>query len=244
MDKDVNVLKERISSWIREKAGEAGAEGAVVGLSGGIDSSVVAVLAKKALGEKVIGAIMPCHSTGEDEKHAKMLAEKFGIKTEYVDLGPAFDKLMEGLPHAEGIAPANVKPRLRMTTLYYFANMHNYIVLGTDNKAELMTGYFTKYGDGGVDILPIAALHKRKVREMGRALGIPEDIIKKPPSAGLWTGQTDEEEMGITYEELDDILLAIGNGETEGIDKAKLEKVRGMIKRSAHKRRLPEIFEP
>lgn len=244
MDRDMNALKDRIAEWLRKKVEEADAKGAVIGLSGGVDSSVVAALAKKALGDKVLGVIMPCHSEVQDEAHAKMLAKKFSVRTEHVDIGETFDALKKVLPEAEGLAPANIKPRLRMTTLYYFANLHNYVVLGTDNKDELMVGYFTKYGDGGVDLLPIASLYKSEVKELGRALGVPGEIISKSPSAGLWTGQTDEEEMGINYDELDGILRAIENDATDGIDSGKLEKVRKMIKSSEHKRRLPEIFKP
>ena len=244
MAEELNRMKGRIAGWIKQKVEEAGAKGAVVGLSGGLDSSVVAVLAREALGDNVLGVIMPCHSKGEDEEHARTIAEKFGIKTEHVDLGPVFDRLKESLPPAEGLAAANIKPRLRMTTLYFFANLHNYIVLGTDNKVELSVGYFTKYGDGGVDLLPIASLYKNEVRELGRLLGVPADIIAKSPSAGLWEDQTDEDELGITYDELDMILHAIEKNETDGIDSGKLRKVRKMIKDSEHKRMLPEIFEP
>jgi NAD+ synthase len=243
MDKDMKKLRFRIEDWIRMKVKEAGAQGAVIGLSGGIDSSVVAGLAKGALGDNVLGVILPCHSRGEDSEHAKMVAEKFGIKYEDVDIGPVYDRLMGNLPKASGIAPANVKPRLRMVTLYYFANMRNYLVLGTDNKAELMTGYFTKYGDGGVDLLPIASLYKREVRDMARVLGVPDVIITKPPSAGLWEGQTDEGEMGITYDELDSILQDLESGNLKSADPIKVKKVRGMISRSEHKRRLPEMFK-
>lgn len=242
MDKDLRKLKFRIADWIRMKVSDAGAAGAVVGLSGGIDSSVVAGLAKEALGEKVLGVILPCHSMSEDSEHARMVAETFGIRHEHVDIGPVFDRLIESLPESSGIAPANLKPRLRMAALYYFANMHNYIVLGTDNKAELMTGYFTKYGDGGVDLLPIASLYKREVREMARILGVPEIIITKPPSAGLWEGQTDEGEMGITYDELDNILEALESGNIKSVDPGKLKKVRWMISHTEHKRKLPDIF--
>ena len=243
MDKDMNDVIERIAAWLQKKIGEAGAKGAIVGLSGGVDSSVVAALAKKAFGDDMLGIAMPCHSDEEDGEHAGMLAEKLGIRTESVDVGPAFDAMKKGLPPGGGLADANLKPRLRMAVLYYFANKHNYLVLGTDNKVELMVGYFTKFGDGGVDILPIASFYKREVVEMARALGVPEPIITKPPSAGLWSGQTDEEEMGITYDELDSILSAIDKGETGDIDPEKLEKVRSMVKKSEHKRRLPEIFE-
>jgi NAD+ synthase len=243
MDKDLKKLRFRMEDWIRMKVKEAGAQGAVVGLSGGIDSSVVAALAKGALGENVLGVILPCHSNGEDAQHARMVAEKFNIACECVDIGPVYDRLIGCLPKADGIAPANVKPRLRMVTLYYFANMRNYLVLGTDNKAELMTGYFTKYGDGGVDLLPIASLYKREVREMARVLGVPEIIITKPPSAGLWEGQTDEGEMGITYDELDAILENMESGNLKSSDPSKLKKIRGMINRSEHKRKLPDIFK-
>ena len=244
MDKDLNEVKVLIVEWIRKNIQEAGAGGAVVGLSGGVDSSVVAVLAKEALGDKMLGVIMPCESKDEDADHAKKLAEQFGMTTEFVDLDPAFKTMKHSLPPGNRMADANVKPRLRMLTLYYFANLHNYLVLGTDNRAELMTGYFTKHGDGGVDVLPIAGIYKKDVRELARILGVPDEIVTKPPSAGLWQGQTDEGEMGITYDELDRILIAIERNETEGVDPTKLEKVKGMMKRSEHKRKLPEIFEP
>jgi NAD+ synthase len=241
MAKDMNVLKGRMSAWLQENVKSAG--GAVIGLSGGVDSSVVAVLAKMALGDNVLGVIMPCNSKDEDTEHARMLAQRFGIKTEFVDLDHAFKTLKQSLPAGKGVAEANLKPRLRMLTLYYFANLNNYLVLGTGNRSELMIGYFTKYGDGGVDLLPIAGLYKSEVVELARVLGVPDEIIKKPPSAGLWAGQTDEAEIGMTYDELDSILQAIDKNETGGIDSEKLDRVRSMIKESEHKRGLAAIFE-
>lgn len=161
--------------------------------------------------------------------------------------------MLEVLPLGNKLASANLKPRLRMLTLYYYANNLNYLVAGTGNKSELMVGYFTKYGDGGVDILPIGGLVKAKVRELAGELGIPKEIIDKPPSAGLWDGQTDEEEIGITYEDLDKGILALesgspGTGMTKNqahmvIDSHILSKVENLIKVSAHKRTLPQIFE-
>ncbi|MHC1587128.1 MAG: NAD(+) synthase, partial [Candidatus Syntropharchaeia archaeon] len=149
---------------------------------------------------------------------------------------------LEGREYAgeRDLASANVKPRLRMTTLYYFANKMNYLVAGTGNKSELSIGYFTKYGDGGVDILPIGHLLKTEVRELAKKLGIPEKIIKKIPSAGLWEGQTDEGEIGMSYESLDRILSSI-NSIKEGKE---VERVKEMIKKAKHKRKPPEIFEP
>jgi len=229
-------LANYISGWIKEKVEEAGAEGIVLGLSGGVDSSLTAALAKKALGDKVLGLLMPCHSDPTDLEHAKLVAARFDIETEYVDLGPVFDSLMASLPRGSDLAVANLKPRLRMATLYYFANSRNYLVAGTGNRSEIAVGYFTKYGDGGADILPLGDLLKYQVREMARELGVPEEIIAKPPSAGLWAGQTDEGEMGITYEELDRTILAIEGGDTSGYDKTTLERVKAMRAASEHKR--------
>jgi len=229
-------LAHYISAWIKEKVEEAGAEGVVVGLSGGVDSSLTAVLARKALGDKVLGLLMPCHSNPTDLEHARLVAARFGIETEYVDLGPVFDSLIASLPQGNDIAVANLKPRLRMATLYYFANSRNYLVAGTGNKSEIKVGYFTKFGDGGVDILPLGDLLKTQVRELARELGIPEEIIAKPPSAGLWAGQTDEGEMGITYDELDSIISTIEKGDTSGCDGATLERVKAMMAAAEHKR--------
>jgi len=229
-------LADRISHWIRERVEEAGAQGVVLGISGGVDSSVLAVLVKRAMGDRMLGLIMPCHSDPTDAEHARLVAKKFDIETEYVDLTPVFDRLVEALPPGNKVAVGNLKPRLRMTVLYYFANSRHYLVAGAGNKSELMAGYFTKFGDGGVDILPLGDLLKTQVRELARELGIPEEIIAKPPSAGLWEGQTDEGEMGITYEELDKAIQAIESGDTSRCDKKALEKVRRMMAASAHKR--------
>jgi NAD+ synthase len=229
---------ERISNWIRERVEEAGAEGVVLGMSGGIDSSVAAVLSKRGLGDRVLGLIVPCHSNPTDSEHARLVATEFGIKTEYVDLTPVFDCLLQALPHTDRdrVAAGNLKARLRMTVWYYFANSRNYLVVGAGNKSEIKCGYFTKYGDGGVDILPLGDLLKTQVRELARELGIPEEIIVKPPSAGLWEGQTDEGEMGITYEELDKVLMAIESGNTGHCDQEALARVRAMMAASQHKR--------
>ena len=190
----------------------------------------------------MLGLIMPCHSDPEDVEHAKKLAEKFRIKTETVDITPVYDLMVKILPEGNRIAKANLKPRLRMATLYYFANNLNYLVVGTDNKSESFTGYFTKYGDGGVDILPISHLLKTEVRVLAMELGIPEEIITRPPSAGLWEGQTDEGEMGITYEQLDKTIIAIESGQTDGLDSTLLENVRKMHSATEHKRNMPSEF--
>jgi len=242
----MEIIKE-ISDWIKHKVEEAKAEGIVVGLSGGLDSSVVACLAEKSLGNsKVLGLIMPCHNNSLDEEHAYLIARKLNIKVERVALNTVYDKFLEILPSGKDMAIANIKPRLRMITLYYFANNLNYLVLGTGNKSEILIGYFTKYGDGGCDILPLGGLLKSEVRELAKELKIPEEIIKKPPSAGLWEGQTDEGEIGLSYRDLDRLLLAIESGEFEKVNflsKETVDKVRRLVESSKHKRASAPIFK-
>jgi len=236
-------IADRLASWIREKALAAGCAGVVVGMSGGLDSSVLAVLCRRAFPQNTLGVIMPCHSSSEDKKHALAVAEKFSIRTEMVVLDPVFDALLKALPPGgaepgvRGLAGANVKPRLRMVTLYHFANKLEYIVAGAGNRSELSVGYFTKYGDGGADILPLGSLVKKEVRELADFLGVPQAIIDKPPSAGLWQGQTDEDEMGLSYEELDRYL--VGGGASEGVK----QKIEAMIAANAHKRLPPPVAE-
>jgi NAD+ synthase len=159
-----------------------------------------------------------------------------------VDLAPAYDALVAALPPGSDLARANLKPRLRMSTLYFVANARNYLVAGTGNKSELMVGYFTKWGDGGCDLLPLGGLFKTHVWDLACELGVPEGIILRAPTAGLWPGQTDEGDMGVSYAELDATLAAIERGDTSSCEPTTLEKVQAMIAGSAHKRALPPIF--
>ncbi len=235
-------MKNQVISWIKQKVKDAGAQGIVLGLSGGIDSAVVAALCKEAVGkDKLIVFFLPCNSNLQDLKDAKLVVDNFQLKSKYIDLSGVYDNFLKILPGTASLARGNLKPRLRMCTLYYFANKLNYLVCGTGNKSELMVGYFTKYGDGGVDILPIGDLFKRQVRTLAKELKIPQSIISKPPTAGLWAGQTDEGEMGITYEELDDILDRLCNNRKQLADNNKVNKVKRMFKKSEHKRKGAEI---
>jgi NAD+ synthase len=235
-------MKKKIIRWIKKQVKEAKAKGIVLGLSGGVDSSVIAALSKEAVGkERVLGLFLPCHSQKQDSEDAKIVAKKLGIKTKTIDLSRTYDSLLRILPQAQSLASANLKPRLRMLVLYYFANKLNYLVCGTGNKSELMVGYFTKHGDGATDILPIGDLLKWRVRELAQELGIPHHIIAKPPTAGLWPGQTDEGEMGITYAELDEILEGLQDKKRQTMLQNKVKKVKEMIKRSGHKRQGPKI---
>lgn len=234
----------QISVWIQERVREAGARGLVFGMSGGIDSSVVAALAKMACGESVLGMLMPCHSDPRSAADALMVARKLGIRTHVADLTGAYDALIPKIPHSEGIELTNVRPRLRMAALYCAAQAMNYLVMGTSNKTESMIGYFTKWGDGACDIQPIAALYKHQVYGLARELDIPEDVIAKPPTADLWEGQTDENEIGMTYAELDAILEAIETGELAELKPESVERVRKMISASEHKRCPIPMFRP
>jgi NAD+ synthase len=237
----MEALARHLTDWIAAEVAAAGGDGAVYGLSGGIDSALVAALAKRAFPHHTLGVIMPCHSDPQDAADATVVAHHFDVPNCTVDLAPVYDRLLASLgEHCTDmpdnkLAAANLKPRLRMATLYAFANQLNYRVLGTGNRSELAVGYFTKYGDGGVDLLPLGSLVKGEVRNLARHLGVPERIIAKPPSAGLWADQTDEAEMGLTYEELDAYLLT---SEASPAVKAKVDALHAA---SEHKRALPRI---
>ncbi|MFA6358278.1 MAG: NAD(+) synthase [Candidatus Omnitrophota bacterium] len=235
-------MKGKIVSWIKQRVKNSQAKGIVLGLSGGIDSAVVAALCKEAVGQNnLLVLFLPCKSNPQDLKDAKLVASQLKLKSKLVDLSCVYSDLLKLLPLSGSLARSNLKPRLRMSILYYFANKLNYLVCGTGNKSELMVGYFTKYGDGGVDILPIADLFKRQVRKLAQELAIPEAIIVKPPTAGLWRGQTDEGEMGITYDELDDILDRFCNKNKQVAESSKVNKIKRMYKKSEHKRECANI---
>jgi len=238
----ISGLADLISNWLRDFIDQAGVQGYVVGLSGGIDSATTAALCQRAVGERVLAVLLPCHSLPQDAEMAQLVAETFGLETVTVDLSATYDTLLAALPgDVSAMAQANTKPRLRMAALYALAQTRGYLVAGTGNKSESMVGYFTKYGDGGVDVEPLGDLYKWQVRQLARELGVPEPIISRPPSAGLWAGQTDEGEMGLTYDELDAALAAIASGQTEGVDPGLLDRVQRMVNGSAHKRAMPPI---
>jgi NAD+ synthase len=235
-------IADRIAAWLKIYASGAGAEGFVVGLSGGIDSACTAVLCQRAVGKNVLGALLPCHSAPGDAAMAQLVVDKFALQAVVADLGPTYDAAVAALPPGiSDMARANLKPRLRMAALYALAQSRGYLVAGTGNKSELEAGYFTKYGDGGVDVEPLGALYKWQVRELARVLDVPQPIIDRPPSAGLWVGQTDEDEMGITYDDLDATLTSLESGLVDDIDPTLLDKVQRMKARSAHKRGIPPV---
>lgn len=237
---NMQQLADRLVLWIRERVSAAGLKGVVFGISGGLDSSVVAVLCRRGFDKNILGLIIPCCSNQQDKQHAITVSDKFSIPTRTIVLDDIYYSLLKILPLDEAsaaiqLAKGNLKARLRMLTLYFHANQLNYLVVGSGNRSELAVGYFTKHGDGSVDILPLGNLVKRQVKELAEFLGVPHEIIDKPPSAGLWAGQTDEAELGLSYDELDDYLT--GGSVNEKI-KRKIEKLKAS---SDHKRKPPLV---
>ncbi|NJE85865.1 NAD+ synthase [Thermococcus sp. CX2] len=236
-----------IASFIREKVEEARAEGVVVGVSGGIDSATTAYLAVKALGkDKVLGLIMPYYENG-DVEDAKLVCKNLGIDYKLINIKPIVDEFEKAVGELDVKSKGNIMARTRMILLYAYANSMNRLVLGTSNRSELLTGYFTKWGDGASDYAPLINLYKTEVWELAKRLGVPEKIIQKKPTAGLWEGQTDEDELGISYRLLDEVLWRLVDlkmpkediAEELGISLEKVEYVELLVKRSEHKRRLP-----
>ncbi|MFD2925099.1 NAD(+) synthase [Halobacillus naozhouensis] len=240
MDQRINHLV----NWLQMKVKEAGAKGALVGISGGIDSAVVAYLIKRAFPDQSLGVILPINQRVEDQTDAVAVVEKADLNYVGIELTDSYKETYSSIEkklvekgdwneETSQLGGANLQARLRMSTLYAVASNYGYLVVGTDNAAEDYTGYFTKYGDGGVDLVPLIHMRKEEVREMAEYLDVPDTVIRKKPSAELWEGQSDEDEMGITYEAIDAYLL----GETISPEDEK--RLQALHERTEHKRQVP-----
>lgn len=233
-------LEKRVS-FIRGLLAESHTDGIVFGNSGGKDSALVGILCKKAC-DNTVGILMPCHSKrnfGIDLDDGRALAESFGIELRQFDLTPCRKAVVDMLSsevELSDAALANIAPRLRMTTLYTIGAAENRLVAGTGNKSEIYMGYFTKWGDGANDFNPIADLTVTEVYEFLEYLGAPRSIIEKAPSAGLFEGQTDEQEMGVTYAAIDKYMET---GEASAHDKEIIDRYHS---RSEHKRNMPKFY--
>lgn len=253
---DTKTTKESIIKFIQDKVSEANAKGLVVGLSGGIDSTLTAYLATEAVGkENVFGIVMPSTTTPtEDKIHGTAIAKILDIDYKEMAIDSVLNEFLYVTQYKtenEQLAIGNLKARIRMSIIYYYANSKGYLVSGTGNKSEILIGYFTKHGDGACDIEPIGDLYKTDVFELAKYMGVPEEIINKPPRAGLWNNQTDEDEIGMTYENLDKILYQYNDKETSKDEIAKnldisideIDMIINKVKRNAHKSKVPESPE-
>ena len=262
-ENELDVRREHITEFVRETVDDAGAEGAVLGLSGGIDSTLTAHLAVEALGEEGLhGLVMPSEvNRQENMSDAERVADDLDISYDVIGIEPivesfreAFPADLDGEPDSEALTTAvgNVRVRTRGVLNYFVANYENRIVLGTGNRSEALAGYYTKYGDQAVDCNPIGNLYKMQVRQLARYVGVPDDLVEKTPTAGMWVGQTDEDEMGLGYDTLDAVLALHIDGPLSkaatarelGIDAARIETVEGLVARSEHKRHMPSAPSP
>ncbi|MFC7130940.1 NAD+ synthase [Haloferax chudinovii] len=250
-DEELEAHREHITTFIEDTVEAAGADGAVIGLSGGIDSTLTAFLAVEALGEENLhGLVMPSVANDEDMmSDAEGVAEMLGIEYDVVEIQPIAETFFDTFPEAadDRMAAGNVYVRTRAVLNYFVANHENRIVLGTGNRAEAMTGYFTKYGDQAVDCNPIGNLYKQQVRQLAAHVGVPEELVLQTPSAEMWSGQTDEGELGLTYDALDAILALHVDGPLSksatvrhlDVTEEQVDRVVGLVEESAHKRSMP-----
>ncbi|MBU2565796.1 MAG: NAD+ synthase [Candidatus Thermoplasmatota archaeon] len=242
----VNVIK----SFIKSRINEADASGVVIGLSGGLDSAVTTKLCAGTLGKKkVLCLLLPTKDTPKDDTgDALEFAKKIGVKYKIINISDVVKKFASAI-HGKGKKEmGNIHARTRMIVLYYFANKNNYLVVGSGNKTELLMGYFTKHGDGACDIMPLADLYKTQIRELAKHLKIPEKIINKTPRAGLWKGQTDEKELGIKYDVLDQILYGMKKGLKNNeiakslcVEISEVKRIKNVVSSTKHKRKMPRI---
>lgn len=241
-----------IIEFIRLEVSRAQSHGVVLGLSGGVDSSVAVSLATKALGNKrVLGLILPDRkvSKQKDIDDAVELSKQLDIKYQIIDITEIKQKYIDLLP-VEKISLGNLTARIRMTLIYYYANLYNKLVLGTSDKSEIMIGYFTKFGDGASDLLPLADLYKTQVRELGMYLNVPKTILLKKSTPSLWLNQTAENEIGMEYEKIDTILKYLDENNSsirekdlvkKGCNKNDVIFIKNLLLKNIHKRRTPKI---
>ena len=254
---ELEATREHLVSFIRQTVDAAGAVGATLGISGGIDSTTTAHLAVEALGaDGLHGLVMPSEVNDPDiMSDAERVAEDLGIAYDVIEIQPIAEQVFDAMPEAaeSRMATGNVYVRTRAVLNYFVANAENRVVLGTGNRAEAMTGYFTKYGDQAVDCNPIGGLYKQQVRQLAAYMGVDHELVMQTPTAGMWSGQTDEAEMGLSYDQLDAILALHIDGplstaatvrQLDGVDREAIERVEQLVAASEHKRAMPPAPDP
>jgi NAD+ synthase len=239
-----------LTAFIRQELERFGFRNGILGLSGGLDSAIAAALAVRAVGpSRVLALIMPYgNAYPRDVRDAAALAGRLGFRTETIDIAPAVDAYFSRFPTKSPVQRGNKMARERMSVLYDFSERAKALIIGTSNKTELLIGYGTIHGDMACAFNPLGDLYKTQVRALGRHLGLPAAILRKAPTAGLWPGQTDEAEIGMSYAELDRILYRLVDLRESrrevvagGFDRRKVERIAAMIRRSEFKRRMPPI---
>lgn len=254
---DYEFAKKNIEKFLKEELEKSGRNGYVVGLSGGVDSALSYYLAAEAVGiEKVLALIMPDINVTpkEDINDAKDLVKRLGGDVHIIDISPIVEVYKSTIPvyqESDEVPLGNVRARIRMTLLYYYANKMSRLVLGTGDRSESFIGYFTKYGDGGVDIMPISSLLKSQVRALAQKLGVPDNVALKPSSPRLWSGQMAEKELGISYDQVDLVIYSVVDkgypineaSKLTGISLDVFDKIFKMHNESEHKRVLPKSLD-
>ncbi|MCQ9626265.1 NAD+ synthase [Cetobacterium somerae] len=250
LDLDLNLVEDILINFLKEEANKVGFSKVVLGLSGGIDSALVAYLAAKAFGpENVLGILMPYKtSSKESVEHAKLVVEDLGIKSELIEITPMVEPYFQMNPDMDGLRKGNRMARERMCILFDYSAKEKALVLGTSNKTEMLLGYSTQFGDAASAINAIGDLYKTQVWELSKHMGVPQPLIDKKPSADLWEGQTDESELGFSYKLADEILFSLIDEREKkdeiikkGYPEDIVNKVIWKIKMSQYKRKLPLI---
>lgn len=251
---DLQKTIKQIENFIKETVKKSNTNGLIIGLSGGIDSTLVAFLAQRAIGsENILGITLPTKTTSKtDIEDAQKVANMLGIEYEVINIDDIINSFLKICPHETSkLVEGNLKARTRMLILYKHANSMNRLVIGTSNLSELLVGYFTKYGDGASDLIPIGDLYKTQVWELARELNIPQEIITKDPSAGLQKNQTDEKELGIDYISLDKILYGLYDlnldektlNQKLNIELSEIQRIKDIVQKSEHKRNIAPILK-
>jgi len=254
---ELETVRETLLSFIQDTVADADAEGATLGLSGGIDSTTTAYLAVEALGiDGLHGLVMPSEVNDPDNmSDAERVATELGIEYDTIEIQPIAEQIFEAVPSAteDRMAMGNVYVRTRAVLNYFVANAEDRVVLGTGNRAEAMTGYFTKYGDQAVDCNPIGGLYKQQVRQLADSLDVPADLVAQTPTAGMWDGQTDEDELGLDYNTVDAILALHVDGPLsasatlrvlDDVTHEQIRRVESLVAGSEHKRSMPPAPDP
>ena len=252
VEKDYQPILEKIGKFLVNEVAQRSSSGVIFGLSGGIDSAVIALLCTKFLKDKSLALIMPDSkiTPKKDTEDALNLVDKFGLEYKLIDINPVYKEYSKYI-ELNPLALGNLRARIRANILYYYANAKNFLVLGSSDKSEFLIGYFTKFGDGAADLLPIVSLYKTQIRQFAKLIGVPDAIISKKSSPSLWEGHVAESELGVSYEQIDSVLHCIVDknlspdetAASTGIEPSVVDKIYKLYKKNEHKRITPTVCQ-